>query len=116
MNMKKGMMKMDSASAIIKNTVSINQFNRGFAGRIFEDVKKTGTKVVIKNNQPECVLISPAEYIDLIDEINDLRLLKLSEERMAHYNPSQTFSTADLENEFGITQEDYDRIGEVEIE
>lgn len=107
---------MDTGSAIINNTVSINQFNRGFAGRIFEDVKKTGTKVVIKNNQPECVLLSPADYIELIDEINDLRLLKLSEERMAHYKPSQTFSTEDLEKEFGITPEDYDRIGEVEVE
>ena len=39
----------------IENTIPISQFNRGLAGKIFEEVKHHGAKVVMKNNSPECV-------------------------------------------------------------
>ena len=107
---------MENIAAAIRNTVPINQFNRGMAGRIFEEVKKTGAKVVIKNNQPECVLMSPDEYIELIDELNDAKLCMLAEERFSHYDPSKTYSMEEIEKEFGISEEDYDRIGDVSFE
>lgn len=31
---------MSSVMSAIRNTIPINQFNRGLAGKIFEDVKK----------------------------------------------------------------------------
>ena len=34
--------------AAIQNTISISQFNRGLAGKIFQDVKNSGAKVVMK--------------------------------------------------------------------
>ena len=55
--------------AAIQNTISITQFNRGLAGKIFQEVKQSGAKVVMKNNIPECVLISPDKYIKLINKI-----------------------------------------------
>ena len=58
---------MASVMSAITNTVPITQFNRGLAGKIFEDVKQCGAKVVMKNNTAECVLISPDEYIRLMD-------------------------------------------------
>ena len=64
--------------AAIQNTISISQFNRGLAGKIFQDVKNSGAKVVMKNNAPECVLLSPDEYVSLMDEVNDARLLTLA--------------------------------------
>lgn len=57
----------------IEDTVSISMFNRGLAGQIFEEVKHCGAKVVMKNNSPECVLLSPDEYIRLIDEVREAR-------------------------------------------
>lgn len=39
---------MTSVMSAIKNTVPITQFNRGLAGKIFEEVKQTGAKVVMK--------------------------------------------------------------------
>lgn len=66
----------------IENTVSISLFNRGLAGKIFEEVRNIGPKVVMKNNQPECVLLSPEEYISLLDKIDELKLLKLAEQRL----------------------------------
>lgn len=66
---------MDAIRGAIENTVSISLFNKGLAGRIFEDVKRYGAKVVMKSNSAECVLMSPEEYVRLMDEVNDARLL-----------------------------------------
>ena len=61
---------MASVISAIKNTVPISLFNRGQAGKIFEDVRKSGAKVVMKNNVAECVLLSPEEYVRLMDAVN----------------------------------------------
>lgn len=65
---------MSSIRSAIENTIPISQFNRRLAGKIFDEVKLYGAKVVMKNNTAECVLLSPDEYIRLLDEINDARL------------------------------------------
>ena len=44
---------MKSVMSALRDTVPINQFNRGLAGKIFEEVKKSGAKVVMKNNTAE---------------------------------------------------------------
>ena len=41
-----------SIRSAIENTIPISQFNRGLAGKIFEEVKRHGAKVVMKNNSP----------------------------------------------------------------
>ncbi len=76
---------MNSLVNAIKNTVPITQFNRGLAGKIFEDVKKQGAKVVMKNNTPECVLMSPEEYLSLMEEVEDAKLLRLAESRLQNF-------------------------------
>lgn len=64
---------MDSIRSAIESTVSISLFNKGLAGKIFEEVKQFGPKVVMKNNSAECVLISPDEYICLLDELESAK-------------------------------------------
>ena len=81
---------MNSLVNAIKNTVPITQFNRGLAGKIFEDVKKQGAKVVMKNNTPECVLMSPEEYLSLMEEVEDAKLLRLAESRLQNFTPAET--------------------------
>ncbi|WP_243284051.1 MULTISPECIES: type II toxin-antitoxin system Phd/YefM family antitoxin [unclassified Ruminococcus] len=100
----------------IKNTVPISQFNRGLAGKIFEDVKQSGAKVVMKNNVAECVLISPEEYVRLMDEVNDARLLAVASERMAHFNPATLISEEEMNRRLGITEDDLTGFDEVDIE
>ena len=96
---------MASVMSAIKNTVPISQFNRGLAGKIFEDVKQSGAKVVMKNNVAECVLISPEEYVRLMDEVNDARLLAVASERMAHFNPATLISEEEMNRRLGITED-----------
>lgn len=107
---------MSDISSAIRDTVSISLFNRGLAGKIFEEVKQAGAKVVIKNNAAECVLMSPEEYIRLMDEVNDARLLTMATERMSNYNPADAISGEDVYRSLGITREDIDAFGEVEFE
>ena len=107
---------MTSVMSAIKNTVPITQFNRGLAGKIFEEVKQTGAKVVMKNNTAECVLLSPEEYVRLMDELNDARLLAVASERMAHYDPSKLISEEEMNSFFGVTEDDLKDFESVEIE
>ena len=107
---------MASVMSEIKNTVPISQFIRGLAGKIFEDVKQSGSKVVMKNNVAECVLISPEEYVRLMDEVNDARLLAVASERMAHFNPATLISEEEMNRRLGITEDNLTGFDEVDIE
>ena len=107
---------MQSVVSAINRTVPISQFNRGLAGQIFSDVKKTGAKVVIKNNVPEAVILPPNQYVELMDMLNDYELLSIAVERMEHFDPSTLISEEEMDRELGITQEEFDSVGEVEFE
>lgn len=50
--------------------IPITRFNHGEASRIFEEVKQSGVKVVVKNNKAICVLISPEQYSEIL-ELNE---------------------------------------------
>ena len=102
--------------AAIQNTISISQFNRGLAGKIFQDVKNSGAKVVMKNNAAECVLISPDEYVRLMDELNDARLIAIASDRMAHFDPSTLISEEEMNRRLGVTEDDLSGFDEFEIE
>ena len=105
---------MKSVMSALRDTVPINQFNRGLAGKIFEEVKKSGAKVVMKNNTAECVLLSPEEYAKLIDEICDARLLLLASDRMSRADLSTTVSQEEVYRELGLSAADL--LGEEDVE
>ena len=107
---------MASVVSAIRDTVPIALFNRGLAGKVFEDVKRTGAKVVMKNNAAECVLLSPEEYTRLMDELNDARLLSLASERMASSDSDDLISEAEMARRLDVTDEEIDSVGEVEFE
>lgn len=107
---------MSDVSSAIKNTVSITLFNKGMAGRIFESVREEGAKVVIKNNNPECVLLSPDEYIKLIDAYNDMKLLELAEERLKNADSKKLYSEEEVWKSLKVSDKDLENCPEAEIE
>ena len=107
---------MADVTGAIRNTVPITLFNRGLAGKIFEEVKQQGSKVVMKNNAPECVLLSPEEYLHLMDEVNDAKLAALAAERMQHFDPAAAISAEEVYRSHGITEADLASMDEVEFE
>ena len=50
-------------SKVFKQLIPITQFNKGKASQLFARVQKGETLVVLKNNSPVAVVISPEEYI-----------------------------------------------------
>ncbi len=64
----------------------------------------------------ECVLISPDEYVRLMDELNDARLLAVASERMAHFDPTSLISEEEMNRRLGVTEDDLAGFDEVEIE
>lgn len=54
-----------TALKMIHAFVPISRFNKGEAGKIIEEVKADGIRVIVKNNEPECVMISVEDYNDL---------------------------------------------------
>ena len=107
---------MKSVMSALRDTVPITQFNRGLAGKIFEEVKKSGAKVVMKNNTAECVLLSPEEYAKLIDEICDARLLLLASDRMSRADLSKTVTQEEVYRELGLSAADLLGDEDVELE
>ena len=107
------MQKRISVEGLMSRIVPITRFNKGEANKIFEEVKTDGTKVVLKNNDPVCVLMTPEEYETMLDQLMDYEMASEAERRLAAGGP--TYSEADVMTELGITEADLEGI-EVEIE
>lgn len=107
---------MDFVKQISNKTVSISDFNRGLAGRIFDDVKANGSKVVLKNNTPECVLISPDEYSELIDELEDAKDIMLAKSRLESISEDDIVSKEEFEKLFSISLDEVEQLSDDEIE
>lgn len=64
-----------SISNVLNSLVPISRFNKGEANKIFDEVKETGCKIVLKNNVPACVLITPEKYNEMMETIENYNLL-----------------------------------------
>lgn len=104
-----------SVMGVMKSIVPITRFNKGEANRIFDEVESSGTKIVMKNNRPACVLMSPGKYEALMEMLSDYIMQEEAEERMAHYDPHETVSQEEMMESLGLTQSDLDNV-DVEIE
>ncbi len=98
---------------VLDSIIPISRFNKGEANKIFSDVKKFGTRIVVKNNVPECILMSPQTYQQMMEEYEDAMLAAEAEKRL-----SQNVKYTNHENmmkKFGLTDSDLDDI-EVNLE
>ena len=107
---------MADVSGALRSTVPISLFNRGLAGKVFEEVRQQGAKVVMKNNAPECVLLSPEEYLRLIDEVNDAKLAALAAQRMQNFDADKAIPAEEVYQKYGISDADLADFDEVEFE
>ena len=99
------MLSNQALSDVIDVLVPITRFNRGEANKIFDEVRTTGSKIVVKNNAPACVLMSPEHYKELINEIEEMKLYALVAERLTDDNEIY-YSQNDVMAEAGITEDD----------
>ena len=97
-----------------KYTVPITRFNKGEANKIFAELKQIGTKVVVKNNKREAVIMSPDNYDRLMELLEDELLY---EEAVIRINESSNYTKMqDFMNEQRITLDMLNDVEEPEFE
>ena len=89
---------------IINSLVPISRFNKGEANKIFDEVKKTGFKIVLKNNTPACVLLTLEKYEKMLEIVEDYNLLVEAETRMAKAKPRDFIPMNKVMKELGINK------------
>lgn len=109
---------------LTERLVPISDFSQGKAGKIFNDVAENNNEyIILKNNQPTAVLLSVKEYREiqeksarleeLLEKIENIRLLKLAESRAD--NKTSSFET--FVKDQGFSMEELEEISEsVEFE
>lgn len=109
---------------LTERLVPISDFSQGKAGKIFNDVAENNNEyIILKNNQPTAVLLSVKEYREiqeksarleeLLEKIENIRLLKLAESRVN--NNTSSFET--FVKDQGFSMEELEEISEsVEFE
>jgi len=100
---------------ILDSLIPISRFNKGEANKIFDEVRVSGYKVVVKNNVPACVLLTPESYQEMLDIIDDQYLIAIAEERMKN-DKGITRSFEEILSKDGLTLADIDAMEDVEIE
>jgi len=91
-----------SISGMLDALVPISRFNKGEANKIFDEVRESGCKIVVKNNTPACVLLTPELYQEMASMIEDQYLLELAEERLKN-DTGVAYTQEELMAEDGIT-------------
>ena len=95
--------------------VPLTDLNRGKASKIISELNRQKQSVfIVKNNKPEAVMISMAEYNDYRDYL----FYKEINSRLQVYeaNPSLTYSREDIMKENGISEEDLAGVEDVEFD
>jgi antitoxin StbD len=104
-----------SLKYVMNSIVPITRFNRGEANKIFDEVSKTGVKVVLKNNVPVGVLVEPERYDEMVEMLEDFALFFDAERRMKNFKRSDMISEKQIMEDLEISDSDLNDI-DVEIE
>ena len=100
---------------ILDSLVPITQFNRGQASRIFDRLHSKSRLIVLKNNQPAAIILSPSEF-QRLSEIEEDYILLLEVTRRLKEDSSSTSSREEVMSELNISESELAAAGDVVIE
>ena len=106
---------MAYSADILDSLVPITQFNRGQASRIFDRLHTESQLIVLKNNQPAAIILSPSEF-QRLSEIEEDYTLLLEATRRLKEDSSSTSSREEVMSELNISESDLAAAGDVVIE
>lgn len=104
---------MTNMKMAITNTLSITDLARNLSKAV--DSLKSGAKVIVKNNKPEAVLMSTEDYLEMIEEMEDMQDALLAAQRIEANKGKQTIDSETFWKEFDVDDSDVDD-SEVEFE
>ena len=95
--------------------VPITQFNRGQASMIFDRLHTENQLIVLKNNQPAAIILSPSEF-QRLSEIEEDYTLLLEATRRLKEDSSSTSSREEVMSELYISEANLAATGDVVME
>ena len=107
---------MAIAADILQSLVPISQFNKGQAAKIFDRLHSENELIVLKNNQPSAIILSPEEYTILTEIEEDYYLLLEANRRLEADGNNKTVSLDTVMNELGISEDELLDAEDVDIE
>ncbi|MBQ6773001.1 MAG: hypothetical protein IJP48_02950 [Synergistaceae bacterium] len=98
--------------------VPLSLFNEGKANEVFDEVRRTGTKLVVNDDDDSavCIIMTPEDYMRMSDDYEDIKLRAVAEDRWNNFDESQLISQEEIDREFGITPEDLEGWEDIELE
>lgn len=107
---------MAIATHLLQSLVPISQFNKGQAAKIFDRLRSEKELIVLKNNQPSAVILSPEEYTRLTEIEEDYLLLLEANKRMEENGNNKSVSFDAVMNDLGISEDELLETEDVDIE
>ena len=91
---------------LLQSLVPISQFNKGQAAKIFDRLHSERELIVLKNNQPSAIILSPEEYTRLTEIEEDYFLLLEANKRMEDNGNNKTLSFDSVMSNLGISEDE----------
>ena len=107
---------MAIAANLLQSLVPISQFNKGQAAKIFDRLRSERELIVLKNNQPSAIILSPEEYTRLTEIEEDYFLLLEANKRMEDNGNNKTLSFDSVMSNLGISEDELLDTEDVDIE
>ncbi len=97
---------MAVAADLLQSLVPISQFNKGQASKIFDRLRSEKELIVLKNNQPSAIILSPEEYTRLTEIEEDYFLLLEANKRIEENGDKDTIPIDAVITDLGISKEE----------
>ena len=107
---------MAISAGLLQSLVPISQFNKGQAAKIFDRLHSEKELIVLKNNQPSAIILSPEEYTRLTEIEEDYFLLLEANKRMEDNGNNKTISFDSVMSDLGISEDELSDMEDVVIE
>lgn len=107
---------MAISADLLQSLIPISQFNKGQAAKIFDRLHSEKELIVLKNNQPSAIILSPEEYIRLTEIEEDYFLLLEANKRMEDNRNNKTISFDSVMSNLGISEDELSDMEDVVIE
>ena len=107
---------MAIATELMQSLVPISQFNKGQASKIFDRLHSERELIVLKNNQPSAIILSPEEYARLTEIEEDYLLLLEANKRMEDNGDNKTIPFDTVMGHLGISEDELLDTEDIDIE
>ena len=91
---------------IFYKVLFLSQFNKGQAAKIFDRLHSEKELIVLKNNQPSAIILSPEEYARLTEIEEDYFLLLEANKRIEDNGNNETISFDSVMKNLGISEDE----------